>query len=165
MNVLPPLLVSLALLAGCSHAPKDLRVDGCGSFTLSNMTGTVFWGHVQDSTTNDLQFILLLPETDQFGSGNQMHGDDSYDYCNLKTKRDGHQWKIEANGNLNTGTESLRLSDLTANIVTNIDLGRSRLWQISDDRLLFPLDKIDPTIYEKVLNESEAGFKSIQSLR
>jgi hypothetical protein len=152
MNALLPSLLSLALLAGCSPAPKDLRVDGSGSFTLTNTTGTVFWGHVQDSKTNDLQFILLLPDTDQFGSGSQ-------------TQRDGHQWKIEARGNLNTGTESLRFSDLTANTVTNIDLGRSRLWQISDDRLLIPLDKIDPTITERVLYESEAGFKSIQSLR
>ena len=165
MNALLTSLLLLAILAGCSPAPKDLRVDGSGSFTLTNTTDTVFWGHVQDSKTNDLQFILLLPEADQFGSGSQMHGDASYDYCDLKTKRDGHQWKIEANGNLNTGTESLRLSDLTANTVTNIDLGRSRLWQISDDRLLIPLDKIDPTITERVLHESEAGFKSIQSLR
>ena len=165
MNALLPLLLSLALLAGCSPAPKDLRVDGSGSFILTNITGTVFWGHVQDSKTNDLQFILLLPETDQFGSGSQTHGDGSYDYCDLKTKRDGHQWKIEARGNLNTGTKSLRLSDLTANTATNIDLGRGRLWQISDDKLLIPLDKIDPTITERVLHESEAGFKSIQSLR
>lgn len=129
MNASLPLLLLMVLLAGCSPAPKDLRVDGSGIFTFTNIsTGTmVFWGHVQDSKTNDLQFILLLPKSDEFGSGSQMHGDASYDYCNLKTKRDGHQWKIEANGNLNTGTESLRFSDLTANTVTNIDLGRSRL--------------------------------------
>jgi hypothetical protein len=89
----------------------------------------------------------------------------TYDYCDLKTKRDSHQWKIEAHGNLEAGTEALRFSDLSANTVTNIDLSRSRFWQISDDRVLIPLDKIDPTITERVLHESEAGFKSIQSLR
>jgi hypothetical protein len=30
---------------------------------------------------------------------------------------------------------------------------------------LTPLDKIDPTITEKVLHESESGFKQIQLLR
>jgi hypothetical protein len=165
-TLLPCLLLPPALLAGCSHSPQNERVDGSGYFTLTNGTGTVFWGHLQDSKTNNLQFVLLLPETAQVGpGGGQTRGDGSYDYFNLKTKRDGHQWRIEANGNLNTGTESLRLYDLTAHTATNIDLDRSRLWQISNDKILTPLDKIDPTIIERVLHESESGFERIQSLR
>lgn len=152
-TLLPFLLMSLALLAGCSSpapesrpGPRELRVNGSGEFTLTNVTGTVFWGHVQDSKTNDLQFILLLPEAVECGGGNQTHADFFYDYCHLKTRRDGHQWKIEAVGNLNTGTDSLRLSDVTANTATTVDLRQSRTWHISDDGILIPLNEIDPRI-------------------
>ncbi len=159
------LTLSLLLLAGCSPAPKTERVDGSGCFMLTNTPGTVFWGHIQDAATNDIQFVLLLPENDQFGNGTQSHGDTTYDYCDLKSKPDGHEWKIEAQGNLEAGTAVLRFSDLTAGTVTNIDLSRSRFWQISADRVLIPLDKIDPAIMKTVLHESEAGFKRIQSRR
>src|SRR5690348_11681440 len=121
---LPYMLVALALLAGCSQAPKNERVNGCGDFTLTNTTSTVFWGHQQDSTTNDVQFVFMLPESDQIGSGSQSHGDSTYDYCILKTKQDGHQWKIEAFGDMKTGIASMRFTDSTANTVTNIDLSR-----------------------------------------
>lgn len=159
------LLLSLALLAGCSQAPNNERMAGCGEFTFTNSTGTVFWGNLQDSATNDIQYVLVLPEADHAGCGSQTRGDITCNYCDLQTKRDGHQWKIVANGSLKTGTESLWFSDLTANTVTNIDLNRSRIWRISDDGISVPLDKTDSAIMERVLHESEAGFKQIQSLR
>jgi hypothetical protein len=164
MKVLIPLLF-LAALTGCSRAPKDLPVDQSGSFTLTNNTGVAYWENVQESKTNDLRFILLLPASEHFGSGSQGHGYANYNYCNLTTKRDGHQWKIEANEDLKTRAESLRLYDLTANTVVFINLAQSRWWQISDDRQLIPLDQIDPSITEKVSRESEAGFKNLQSFQ
>jgi len=163
--LLSSLLLSLALLAGCSTAPEDLRVHGSGFFTLTNGTSTVFWGHVQDSKTNDLRFILLLPESDQLANGGQTRGGASYDYFNLKTKRDGHHWKLEWNRNLHDGVGVLRLTDLTAKTLTMVDLGRSRLWKISDDKDLIPLDKFDSTITERVLHESESGYRRLQLSR
>lgn len=164
----PYILLSLALLAGCSPSPETERLNGSGYFTLTNSPGTVFWANLEDSATNDIQFVLLLPEADEIGcagGGGPEGGDTTYDYWSLKTRRDGHQWEIEASGTMKTGTESLRLSDLTANTVTNINLSRSRTWRISDDWTLTPLDKIDPTITERVLHQSESQFKQSQSFR
>ncbi len=159
------LLALTALLAGCSHSPKNVRANGDGFFTLTNNEGIVYWGYLHDPTTNDVQFVLLLPAADQTGpggvEGSQRPGYDYYDYFYLKTKRDNHLWKIETNVSQKTGTGSLQFSDLTANTVAYIDLGRSRTWRISDNGILTPLDKIDPTIAEKVLHASESSFKML----
>lgn len=157
------LLLGLALLTGCGHSSEKMRSDGTGFFTLTNQPGTVYWGYLHDSTTNDIQFVLLLPDADQTGpngvEGRQRPGYDYYDYFYLKTKRNSHQWKIEADVSQKTGTGSLQFSDLTANTATNIDLGRSRVWQISDDGRFTPLDKIDAPIAKRVLAETESAVR------
>lgn len=156
------LLLSLALLVGCSLPHKNDRAEGTAFFELPKNRGDVLWASLEDLTTNDLQFVLLLPECEAVTSESRKGSkatDSTYDCSVLKTKRDGHQWKIEADGNMTTGTHSLRFSDLTANTFTNIDLKRSRMWRISDDSTLIPLDKIDPAITESISDQYES-FKN-----
>jgi hypothetical protein len=163
---IPWLLLALVVLsAGCGQSPKSQRADMSGFFTLTNNAGIVYWEYLHDSETNDMQFVLWLPAADQTGpaggQGSQRPGYDYYDYFLMKTKHDGHQWKIENDLSQKTGTQFVRFSDLTANTVTNIDLVQIRMWQISDDKTLTPLGKIDPLIAQKLSLQTESSMKQL----
>jgi hypothetical protein len=156
-------ILSLIVWCGCGSSPKGQRTDGSGYF--DNGKSTVLWRSLCDSTTNDIRFVLLCPETTEVGTSNQSDGNACYDRFDLRTKYDGHRWTIEAKANSTAGTESLWLSDQTANLVTNLNLGRSRFWRLSDEGIWIPLEKIDFATNRRVLGDSEAGFKRTVSLR
>ena len=155
------LLFSVVLGAGCIHFPQAESFNSCGTFAITNSagvsTGTVVWGNRHDANTNDIQFVLILPETAEAGCGAQSWGGGYYVYGDLKIKSNGHRWKIEARRTMNTRLESLQLFDSTAQMEMKVYLQLGRYWRVSENGMVARLDTVDEAITRKVLHESEVG--------
>jgi hypothetical protein len=147
-----------------SPPPKAERFHSSGYFTHSDTIG-VYWSTWLEPQTNQIRFVILLPEMDQVDIGRVTMHHSTDEFCNLKMKRSGHEWRIESSGTVNMGVETIRFFDKTANTVTNLDLRQSRLWRLSDNGILTPIEKLDPDIAGKILSESESRREGIDSLR
>ena len=150
------LLLSLMFATGCSRSASSRRTAGSGEFTLTNNAaaiGTVFWGNLHDATTNEIQYVLILPKTTEAVLHGQTQNDASYSCGDFKLERNGHQWRIEAFGTLSNGTKSLQISDMTAQTVTSVTLPLGRFWRVSEDGTPTRLDKIDEAITQEIATQ------------
>jgi hypothetical protein len=156
MRTLPGfLLLSLIFCAGCVGTTNfnsllTSQSIGWGNFAFTNNAGDslgkVFYGNLHDATTNDIQFVLILPETHELGISGRAWGNTSYRCCDLTIRSTGHQWKIEAYRVSQIGPRSLRITDVTDRTARDVDLSVSRFWQVSEDGMLTPLGSVDDTI-------------------
>lgn len=163
------ILCSLFFWTGCHRFAKADRLNSSGDFTHTNNAGvsigTVCWNSLQDAATNNIQFILLLPETTGIGSGGQTRGNANYDYWNLTLKTNGHQWKIEAHGDMDAGIGSLEILDATAGSEWSVDLRRGRFWQVSEAGVLTPLSNVDGVVAGRIAQQAEESYQRIKALR
>ena len=162
---MPPLISDIIAYPFGADAALLLKAEGRMGADTSITARHCALESLCDSTTNDIRFVLLCPETTEVGTSNQSDGNACYDRFDLRTKYDGHRWTIDSKSKSTAGTESLWLSDQTANLVTNLNLGLSRFWRLSDEGIWIPLEKIDFATNRRVLGDSEAGFKRTVSLR
>jgi hypothetical protein len=162
------LLGSLIFGAGCATPAKVERFTSYGYFNFTNSVGvvnSVFWRNHHDATTNDIGFVLVLPETAEASDGGQSRGYALYHYCDLKLKHNDRRWKIEAYKDFKAGFQQLHIMDLTARTVSRVDLERSRFWQVSEDGTLTPLDRLDETISRSIVRGSRNPNEKIRELQ
>jgi hypothetical protein len=165
------LLLSFVLAVGCRHAPPPLpkpeRFRDSGSFELTNNAGvkmgTVIWVSQQDTKTNDIQFVLILPVTTEVTSGGGSWGNVYYAYWDAKLKSNGHLWKIETRKATNARLHWLQVFNYANQTATVVQLQLGRYWQVSDDGTLVRLDAVDEAITQKVLHEGEVLLKETMS--
>ena len=169
MKTLLAFLFGLLILGtGCNPSNKLGRLSSSGDFTLTNNTGIigeVIWGSLREESTNDVQFILVLPVSTELGTRSGTQHDFNYDYWTLTLKTNGHRWRIEAEGTMKAGFQSLQLRDLTAQHTWTLDLKVSRFWRVSEQGIFTRLDSVGETITETIRRTSQESFQQITALR
>jgi hypothetical protein len=158
LMMLAIVLLALFLLPIISHHQRKAKIieSDDASGVLSSDDRSVYWNVLSEPTTNQIQFVLLLPVTTTIGSGSTNQPPNAYDFCNLQVKSNGHQWKIENVLDWKIGVKTVQLRDLATGTTSSLNLDDGRFWQLDEEGHATPIEKVDSAIIAKIFSQVKA---------